>query len=941
MRKIVTTVLFSIILFPLFPSAPYTGWRQIKTDHFTIVFEEKSRESALEVAGFCEEVYEKVTDFFGSHPGNILTILHDRADIPNGSFYPAPPHLNLYVTSPSVPILGVKEGNWLKILLTHELTHYVNLTYRKGIFHSLSKVLGKSVSAAPGALMPGWAVEGIAVKLETDLTKGGRGRNPFFEMEYKSQIISGRFYDWKKAVYPSVFPPYDRIYQAGYLINDYLSRTYGDDIFVRIYSRYTAIPFLGFNHAVKKVTGDSVEEIFANMKEDLRQRYSVSQKSFGTLVSPDVTGNYYLPVLSEKGWILYRHTQDRENALVLYNPEAKTEKILAKVSLHDYASYTASRNGNRIVFASLDIRWNHPAGEEYTSDLFLLDSCGKVSRITRGKHLWQPALSPDGKKLVAVKKNGQYSFLVEVNIGTGKTRPLFSIPAANIYTPSFSPNGRSIVFTINERGKQEAAVLDETGDVRIISDTMGGEKYFPGFLTDNSVVFSADTDGSLALYRVTFSALDRTGNIDKICDDPVGAYAGTLYRNSVVYGSYSPEGFCLREKPLPTEPDQTVRTVITTHMNENYSKPYEAETNESTYTDHPELIFWLPVPFSLDPFDSSLSLVPGIVSYFLSPMGKLSVETAFSLSTSPVQPEGMFSFQFSGGPVQIQYSLLQGYGKSADKGQGIQTTVQSLDVTLPFIQRHLLGTGTLLAGSAGGIDRYSLYSPADFSFLSPSAPGFDSHCFFGYTGISAAITQSGSSKDIIPPRNFSLSGFLYYPLIPLSDTPGWNGRISISVPSFIKHHVIRAGIRIGNSVTGLDLRPALRGGLQSTIIQDTEITAGVDYLFTLGIVDIPIVSGLSLQGAAGGIHLEKEAGFGKEVFSTDSLIYTGAEIIFRIGYMTMVQNLGVGFNTRINTSDPSNFNLFNDTALYIFLGIDSFYSNRIVDKHNSGLSGIY
>ncbi len=944
MRRILAALLFSITLFPLFSTEPFNGWERIKTGHFTIVFEEKSRESAMEVAGFCEEVYAKVTGFFGSYPDNILTVLHDRSDLSNGSFYPAPPHLNLYVTSPAVPLMGAQEGNWLKILLTHELTHYVNLTYGKGIFNALSKVLGKSVTTVPGGFMPGWAVEGIAVKLETDLTKGGRGRNPFFEMEYKAQTISGRFYNWRKAVYPSSFPPYDRIYQAGYLINDYLSRTYGNDIFMRIYSRYTTVPFLGFNHAVKKVTGNSVEEIFTAMEQELQQRYGIHKNTFGTLVSPEVTGDYYLPVITEKGWILYRRTQDRGSALVLYDPETEHETILAKAFLHDYASYTADRTGNSVVFASFDIQGNHPSGERYSSDLFLLDgSSGRVSRITRDKHLWQPALSPNGKRLVAVKKQGQYSYLVEVNSDTGETQPLFSRPETNVYTPSFAPNGKSIVFTINDKGKQEAAVMHQTGDVELISESIAGEKYFPEFISDNSVLFSADTDGSLALYRCTFTGPGGTAGLDKVCEDPVGAYAGTLYGDSVVYGSYSPNGFCLKEKPLPSgnsDPSGS-RTVTIAEPAGKDSTPEKAEAVETPYTDWPNLIFWLPVPFSMDPLDSALSLAPGFVSYFQSPLGRISMEAAFSLLPSPLQPEGMVTFQYSGGPVQIQYSLLQGYSRYADEGHGVQTTVQSMDVTFPFIQRYLLGTTTLLAGSAGLLDRYSLYSPEDFSFPSPAVPGLSSRYLFGYTGVSAAVKQVGSIKDIIPPRNLSLASFLYFTLNSFSVSPGWNGRFSLSVPSLFKHQVIRVESRAGSSVEGLDLRPDLRGNLQSTRTEDGRITGAIDYLFTLGIVDIPILGGLSLQGIAGGIHLEKDAGFDKEGFSADSQIYTGAELIFRLGYMTVVQELGFGFNTRINTADPYDFNLFNDTGLYIFLGTDSFLSNRIINKNSSGVSGIY
>ncbi len=932
-RKFFILLLLAVILFPLFPSEPYTGWKQIHTEHFTIVFEEKSRESALEVSGFCEDVYAKVTGFFRSYPDNVLCILHDREDISNGDFYPAPPHLDLYVTSPSVPLMGAGENNWLKLLLTHELTHYVNLTYQKGLYYQVSKVLGKNISVVPGSSIPGWAVEGIAVKLETDLTAGGRGRNPFFEMEYRAQSIYGSFYNWKKTVYPSFFPPYDRIYQAGYLINDYLSRTYGSDIFVRIYREYIKLPFLGFDHAVKKVTGSTVKEIFASVKEELEQRYGSVSTEEGSQISPGITGDYYLPVTTEKGWILYRRTQNRENALVLYDPASSREEILCKAYLHDYTSYTADAAGEKVVFASFDIRNNHPSGATYTSDLFLLDTeSKKVLRITRGKHLWQPALSPRGDRLAAVQKRGQYSALVEVDIKTGETKPLLFKPETNIYTPSFSPDGRTLIFAINTGGKQEIALMDRTGSCRIISASIDGEKYFPRFSSDGSVIFSSDGSGSLVLYRYSFTESADEGFIVKICEDPVGAYAGTVYDGRIVYGSYSPGGYCLKEKPLTPQGNRIpaaglyMRTAVSTEG----SPGSESLNRETRYTDFPKLIFWLPVPLSMDPTDSSsVSLAPGIVSYFLSPMGKFSIQTSISLLTSPLQPEGAIAFRYNGGPVQLQYSLMQGYGKYEDLGQGIQTTIQNIDFTFPFIRRYYLGTGSYLSGSAGLLDRYALFSPDDFSFLSRNSTAFDLHYLFGYTGISADIKRYGSVKDIIPPWQFSISGFAYFSLHPLSPFPGWRGDFSVSFPSIFNHQVIRTECKWGYTISGTELRPELRGNLESTAAGDGRIIAGIDYLFTLGIMDIPLFGGLSLQGLAGGAHLEKAAGFSADSFSADPALYAGAELTFEAGYMTQLLTLGAGFNARIGTDFPESFNLLADTGIYFYLGTDSFTGNGI------------
>ncbi len=917
-------ILGLIILMPLSAGNRYPAWNKIHTKHFTLVFEENSRESAEEIAGFCEEVYTKVTGFFGSYPENILCIIHGSIDTSNGDFYPLPLELNLYTTSPSTPLIGARDGNWLKMLLTHELTHYVNLTYQGGFFYHLSKLLGPSISTAPGAFMPGWAVEGIAVKLETELTNGGRGRNPFFEMESKAQIIQDNFYSWEQAAYTSRFPPYDRIYQAGYLINDYLSRRYGDDVFVRIYNKFTAFPPLGFDYAVKAVTGKSVKDIFQSMKRSLQQKYMVLRSAPGIPASPDVIGNYYLPVITEKGWILYRSTQNSKSALVLFNPGNSTEKIIRNVYLHDFASFTADKKGGSVVFAAFDAGTG-PSGETLTSDLFLVHP-GKpgVTRITKRGHLWQPALSPDGTRLVAVQKQGQYSRLVETDICTGDIRPVFSRPSTNIHTPSFSPDGRNIVFTINDRGKQEIAVLDRYGETKIISASLNGEKYFPRFAGSSSVIFSADTGGSLALYLFS-----RDGTIQKICEDPVGAYAGSIHKNRILYASYSSKGYCLKTKALSSQKSRTLLPAAVTILVPEKETKHKNTLQETPCIDFPKFLFWFPIPVSLDPFDpENISPAPGFVSYFRSPRSTSDILTGFSLLTDPLQPEGSISVNVSWGNMLLHYALNEGYSSSAITAPAAQTTMQELSVTIPFIQRYLLGTQSLLSGTAGVLSRHTLYDKDDFSFYSAKEgiPAVD--YLYAIAGFNSALTQSGSTMDIIAPKTFSFSSMFFFPVRKESfPFPGWRGNLSFSFSPFLKHQVLRGSCKWGYSTfPRLSLHPGIRGGFHDNLGRDGSFIAGLDYLFTLGIMDVPIFRGFSLQGIAGGIHVEKAFGFSlpEPDITTDHTIYAGMELTFFGGYTSVTGKGGIGINVKLDTENPEVFNPAEDFGLYIYVGTDSF-----------------
>ncbi len=936
MKKTSAIIVFiSLILLKLPAEEPYTGWQKIRTRHFTIIFEEKSRKSADEVALFCEEVYTKVTDFFHSYPENILCIIHDRIDTANGSFYPIPPQINLYVTSPSTPLISALNRNWLKVLLIHELTHYVNLTFEKGIFYHVSKFFGKSISTVPAGFIPGWAVEGIAVKLETDLTEGGRGRNPFFEMEYKAQILENNFYNWEKASYPSYYPPHDRIYQAGYLLNDYLARTYGNDIFVRIYSKYLAFPFSGFNHAVQKTTGSSVKEIFSAMRTDLQNRYTARNASSGNLVSPDKYADYYLPVITEKGWILYRKSPDEEPALVIFDPETKKETILLKTFLSDYTSFSADQSGNVIVFSSFEVKGNHPAGNTIVSDLFLLSTDKhKVRRLTYNKHLWQPALSPDGKKIIAVQKEGQYSRLVKVDSESGFITPLFNRRNTTLYNPVYSNNGKSILFTLNDRGDQNIWILTEGKESKNLTAGMEGEKYFPRFYGKTSIIFSGDRKGRLALYRLSPGKDTDTQILTEICDDPVGAYTGIIHNNTIVYGSYTSKGYCLKEKKLPVlNREFSKRTEISYHkiLNEAGSKkiiPSESFSS-ARYIDFPRMIVWLPVPFSLDPLDTeTISFAPGIISIFQSPLAKTRIDVSFSLLTSPVQPEGSFKIIYDGGYIQSAYSLYQGYSSLTDRNYASQTTMQDISLTFPLITGYMLGTKKFLYGNFGVMNEYSLYSSSDFSFFASSDSSLvqTTNEWYLYTGFSSGFQRQGSPKDIIPPAGFSASSTLYFPIAAENLTTAWKGELTFSAPSIFKHQVVRAACKWGwTADSGLQIKPNPRGFTTGTET-DGKIITGLDYLFSLGIWDIPIPGGFSFQGLAGGFHVEKELNFSFDTaeVTADSIIYTGIELTILGGYLTLLETGGIGVNVRIDPVHPGRFEPEKDIGFYLYLGTDSF-----------------
>ncbi len=357
--------------------------------------------------------------------------------------------------------MGARSESWLKILLTHELTHYVHLGMERGFFHALSRVFGADIRWATAAFLPGWMLEGPTTNLETMYTSGGRGRNPFFEAQYKAPTMEGRLFSLGQASYASAFPPSGRIYVAGYVLVDHLLKTCGEDAFTRIMDAYLAFPFFGPWNAIRKVTGKSAREIFVEMKSGLEERYQESGDiTGGERISPDRIGDWHHPVSTERG--LYASRTDLESfpAIVRFDPAGGSEEKIASLSLTDPSSFTATADGRVIYAASFFADWRPTDGEEVISDLSAIDAETKsVRRLTTGAHLWHPAVSADGTHLAAVQGSGSYDRLVDVDPQSGSTRVLFSIAGANVFNPAFSPDGTRIALVINRSGIQDVVVI--------------------------------------------------------------------------------------------------------------------------------------------------------------------------------------------------------------------------------------------------------------------------------------------------------------------------------------------------------------------------------------------------------------------------------------------------------------------------------------------------
>lgn len=531
----------AIVLGVLAPSVAgaFDGWRVERTEHFEFIYEERDRFVVDELLTFAEEVYELLDRYLPYDPPHVPVVVRGRTDQANGYFALSPRHISINVASPTDQSMGARTSSWVRAVFVHELAHYLHLTEPIGIFGTLGRVFGDDVLAWNVLLLSGWMIEGITTNVETIFTGGGRGRDPFFELYYKALILEDEMFTFTQAGYSSTVPPQGRIYVAGYIMVDYLLRTYGDDAFHDVYREFTRWPIFprGVRGAIRRITGSSPRQFFDEMIADLRRDFDATiTVPRGTPWSGD--GDRYLPVLTDTGLYGYRDTVRQGPAVVRVDSDGREEAVVFAGRLTDAFSFSVDSSGRYLAATALEYDTNHPSGPVDASIPWFVDlETGDRRRIPGVSGVHHPAVAPGGGAVYAVQRVGSHSRLVRIDPRSGEIVPLVDGDDFRVYTPAVAPDGRRIAFAANVAGAQDLAVFDSGETTRLRLD---GAQYHPRWDGPDHLLFSSDHEGSLSVYRVHVG----TGAVKPAVHDRIGATAAIRSASGgYLYQSYSPRGW--------------------------------------------------------------------------------------------------------------------------------------------------------------------------------------------------------------------------------------------------------------------------------------------------------------------------------------------------------------------------------------------------------------
>jgi Tol biopolymer transport system component len=565
---------------------PEVRWLTLDTPHFHIHYYADELPFAEHAAIVAERAFRLHTRYLNWLPsGRVNITLNDQTDFANGYASSVPENFVFGFGAPPGSLDELNDfDDYLKLLLTHELTHVVHLDTILGFARLYNFVFGKLY--APNLAQPNWFIEGLAVLMETRQTTGGRLRSTIFDMELRTPFLEGRILGLDGVSNgPLVFPNGTAAYLYGSSILRYIEDRYGPAALREISHRYghSLIPG-AMNRVAAEVLGVGYVSVFRRgIWDDWRQsqahKYALETEEAGrrgltaerrlTTDAPGPRGDGYTPVFFRDGSVLYHRTNnDQAPAFMRLDPATGEARVLAEV--HSAGRGVPTPDGRAIVFhrvSLLPLRWRISGASNLSwNDLFRLDlETGEERELTRARRAEEPDVSPDGRLIACTVGGSGTRQLALVPIEGGVPRVLGADLPGFAYSPAWSPDGHLIAYSRWEPGGFRDIHVYElaTGADRALMHDRAMD-VDPRFSPDGHlVVFSSDRTGISNIFAYELE----TGRLSQVTNVLAGAFQPAVSPDGklLVYMGFTSAGYDLFSTPfdpwswLPAQPFANAR----------------------------------------------------------------------------------------------------------------------------------------------------------------------------------------------------------------------------------------------------------------------------------------------------------------------------------------------------------------------------------------------
>ncbi|HUG55368.1 MAG TPA: hypothetical protein VMR21_17300 [Vicinamibacteria bacterium] len=536
---------------------PELAFRSVSGRRATVHFHQGLERMARRAAALADEILDGPLARYGARVGRVQIVLADVEDDPNGFASPLPyPLVHVRAVAPDGSEDFGNYDDWLRLVLTHELTHIVHLEEVHGLPRLGRKLLGRAPFLFPNAATPTWMVEGLATHEETRGTAFGRGRNPDVRMVLRMAALEDDFFREDRPVAGlDRWPGGQASYLFGQAFLADLSARAGPSVLPALSRVHSGrlVPFLD-ELTAKKVTGNSFRALWSAWRHAAREEFEGEAEAIrarGLTPSRALTTRGVRrtgPRFSPDGeWIAFTDRGLTERRSIhLVRADGSGEREL--VERNGGSSLAWTPDGRRIVYDEPDYHELFAV----RSDLKVVDvQTGRTRRLTRGLRARDPDVAPGGRTLAFVRQRGDGSDLALVGLdGRGGRDLTRSEPGTQWSWPRWSPSGQALVAARwRPGGELDVVLVDPVRGEATPLTRDRAKDVEPAWTPDGAhVVFRSDRDGVSNLYAVRLDdrALLRVTNVLGGAFTPDVAPHG----RQIAFASYSARGYDVHVAPF-------------------------------------------------------------------------------------------------------------------------------------------------------------------------------------------------------------------------------------------------------------------------------------------------------------------------------------------------------------------------------------------------------
>lgn len=522
---------------------PTTRWSQLNTPAARVIFPQQLDSSAKRISNIIDFLSRSTQNTIGTRQRKINLVLQNQNTISNAYVGLGPYRSEFYLT-PLQNSFELGSLPWPDQLAIHEFRHVQQYNnFDVGLSHLLKIIFGdEGLALGNNAAIPNWFFEGDAVFNETNVSRQGRGRLPFFYKDYRSLWKAGNNYSWMKlrnGSYKDFIPDH---YALGYLLVAYGREKYGDDFWKNV--THDAAAFRGvfypFQRAIKKYAAITYTEF----RNDALQYFKNKFKNNIQKQKIDPAGflNEEYPAFADDNSIVFvKSSYKKIHAFVTRNGTEEKKIRVKDVSLDDHFSY---RNG-KIVYASYqpDNRW----GNSNYSDLQVLDiNTGSQKTITHHTKYFSPDINENGSKVVAVSVNPRGNSALQIlDASTGEVINSISNSANLFYTyPKFY--GDKIIAAVrNPSGQMSLAISDIKGLPEYLLPFSYNVIGFPSVLND-TIYFSAAHGEQDNIFAIALKD-KKIFLLQSPLTNGIGMYQPSVNNSKVAWVTFTSSGYRLQQ----------------------------------------------------------------------------------------------------------------------------------------------------------------------------------------------------------------------------------------------------------------------------------------------------------------------------------------------------------------------------------------------------------